>query len=91
MIIGMSRVNSEYQRVFPHYEGIEAYWLSPGGLDYLRKNVGYQPFEQEIVPSGSIIRLRNSRHIRPLREAPPTGAWADVPVEDGCGCVCGRI
>ena len=89
--IAMSRVNSEYLRVFTHYEGQEALWLSPGGLEFLRKHVGYQPFEQEIVPQGLVYRLQKLKHIRPLREAPPTGAWADVPVEDGCGCFCGRV
>ena len=91
MLIGFSRVNSEYQRAFPHFGGIEAFWLSPGGLEYLRKHVGHKPLEQNIVPNGTINRLQRLRHIRPLREAPPTGAWANVPVEEGCGCLCGKI
>jgi hypothetical protein len=31
-------------------QGIEAFWLSPGGLEYLRNNVGDRPYEQGLVP-----------------------------------------
>ena len=101
MIIGISRINSEYLRVFPHYEGVEAFWLSPGGLEYLRNHVGYRPYDQELAPENLVRRLRASKHLRPMCEAPPTGAWADVAFEPSnlllppepptnCGCVCGR-
>jgi hypothetical protein len=80
MIVGFSRANSDYFRVFPHHPGTEAYWLSPAGLEYIR-SLGFRPYEQALVPEASLARLRILGHLRPMRDAPPLGAWAEVPLD----------
>ena len=81
MIIGFSRYNSDYFRVFPHHPGVEAFWLSPAGLEYIR-GLGFRVYAQELVPEASLARLRIARHLRPMRDAPRLGSWADVPFDD---------
>ena len=46
----------------------EAYWLSPGGLRYLRKHTDYEPEVMDRVSFYTVERLWATGHLRHLKD-----------------------
>ena len=77
MIVAISRINSHYQRVYPHHDGLEAWWLSPGALEFLRTNYGYRPWCVDIIPVVVLETMKMRGHLRKMRDAPPLGTFLE--------------
>ena len=61
----------------------EAYWLSPGGLRYLRKHTDYEPEVMHRVSFYTVEQLWATGHLRHLKDRPlPIGSFDEdfVPV-----------
>ena len=59
----------------PHGDEPDPWWLSAGGLEYLRNFTDYAPYKCEHISEYLINKLKESGDLRPLTEAPPTGTW----------------
>lgn len=77
MIVALQRLNTHYYRVFTHYDGLEPWWLSPGGYGYLRSHYNYRPLDAEIVPVVVVEQMKSTGHIRRLRDAPLLGTFLE--------------
>lgn len=62
----------------PHHSDLEAHWLSPGALEYLRRHTDYKPFEMERVSDYIVQRMRELGHLRPMHSAPPLGTFTEA-------------
>ena len=59
----------------PHGDYGEPWWLSGGGLEYLRQYTDYEPYKCHHISEYLINKLKTYGDLRPLAEAPPTGTW----------------
>jgi hypothetical protein len=75
MIVELTRDKFSYF-VAPHSTG-EALWLSPGAYQYLLIHTDYYVYEMARVSEFLIHRMQATRHLRPMREAPPLGTFLD--------------
>lgn len=71
-----------YTLMKPHGDEPDPWWLSAGGLEYLRKYSEYEPYIREHISEYTIEKLITSGDLRPLEKAPPTGTWiSNIPRE----------
>ena len=66
----------------PHGDEPDPWWLSAGGLEYLRNFTDYSPYRCEHISEFLIEKLKATGDLRPLAQAPPTGTWvSNIPRE----------
>ena len=69
-----------YTLMRPQSDEPNPWWLSAGGLEYLRKYTDYEPYICEHISKYVIKKLKKFGDLRPLSEAPPTGTWeSNIP------------
>jgi hypothetical protein len=71
-----------YTLMRPHGDEPDPWWLSAGGLEYLRNFTDYSPYRCEHISEFLIEKLKATGDLRPLAQAPPTGTWvSNIPRE----------
>jgi hypothetical protein len=55
----------------------EPLWLSPGAYRYLLEHTDYHVNHMQRVSFYLVQRMRETGHLRPLEEAPPTGSFQE--------------
>ena len=59
----------------PHGDEPDPWWLSAGGLEYLRKYTDYEPYKCHHISHYLVDKFIETGDLRPLSEAPPTWTW----------------